>query len=117
MVPPRIRHTFANIGEGVAQVRVTYRPALRSEQFFESYFGLAQDGKLHPETHMPSLPQLAVLSREFRNEIRPAAVSPLLDALVLAPLAAVARLLGFRAPYPYPRDAARRAHAPEGGAS
>lgn len=113
-VPPRTRHTFVNIGEGVAQVRVTYRPALQTEAFFCSYFALAQAGRLHPRTRMPGLLQLAVLMRAFSAELRPTAISPLLDRLVLTPLAAVARLLGYRAHIPYPQ-AAEAGVAAEGG--
>lgn len=100
-VLPRTRHTFINIGPDVAQVRVTYTPALQSEQFFEAYFGLAQDGKLNPQTHMPGLLQLAVMMRAFRNELRPTAISPWVDRLVLAPLSIIAGLLGYHGHYPY----------------
>lgn len=102
MVPPRTPHTFSNIGAGVARVRVTYRPALRNEAFFVSYFGLAHAGRLDPRSHMPNLLQLAVMLRAFRDELRPMAVTPWLDRLLLRPLGVVAGLLGYSAEVPYP---------------
>lgn len=114
-VPPRTRHTFSNIGDGVAQVRVTYTPALRSEEFFISYFGLAQAGKINPKTHMPGLLQLAAMMRAFRDELRPTAITPLMERLVLAPLAAVAGLLGYSGRHPYPQAAEGAAPVAEGG--
>ncbi len=46
-----------------------FRPALKIDRFFESYFGLGQDGKLNEEG-MLSLLQLAVLVPYFGEEIR-----------------------------------------------
>lgn len=113
-VPPRTRHTFSNIGADVARVRVTYRPALQNEAFFVSYFALAHAGQLDPKRHMPGLLQLAVLLRAFRAELRPMAVPPWLDLLLLRPLAIVAGLLGYSAHVPYPQAPGAGAVA-EGG--
>lgn len=114
-VPPRTPHTFSNIGAGMAQVRVTYRPALQNEAFFVSYFALAHAGRLDPKSHMPNLLQLAVMLRAFRAELRPLAITPWLDRLLLSPLAVVAGLLGYSAQVPYPRAEATRHTMAEGG--
>jgi hypothetical protein len=76
-----------------------FRPALRTQQFFETWFGLARDGKLN-EKGMASLLQLAVMVPAFGDEMRVTSPPwPLLRAMswVLGP---VARLLGYRSEYP-----------------
>jgi mannose-6-phosphate isomerase-like protein (cupin superfamily) len=44
-VDPGVAHTWANVGGGDAHVVVRLTPALRSEEFFETFCGLAQAGK------------------------------------------------------------------------
>lgn len=45
VVPPGTPHTWRNVDDVEAQMLVDFRPALRSEMFFETLFGLAADGK------------------------------------------------------------------------
>lgn len=99
VIPPRTPHTFWVEGDSLAQYRQEFRPALRSELFFETLFGLAREGRLDAEG-MPVPLQLTVLVRAFGNEIRPTRPPwPLLWllAVVLAPLA---HWRGYRAVYP-----------------
>ncbi|HET8570001.1 MAG TPA: cupin domain-containing protein [Candidatus Limnocylindria bacterium] len=92
-VPPGTPHVWSNPSDQDARVLVELQPALRMEPFFRQWFGLARDGKV--DAHgMPSLLQLAVVMREYRNEIQPPV---LLQRLLLVPLAFVARLMGYRA--------------------
>lgn len=98
-IPPNTPHYFWNAGEEEARAIQEFRPALRTEAFFRTYFGLARDGKMD-ENGMPSLLQLAVMVPAFADVMRPTRPPwPVLRllALVLAPLG---RMRGYRATYP-----------------
>jgi hypothetical protein len=81
---------------------VDVRPALHTETAFETLAGMARDGKTNRTgvTRDPLL--LALVLREYEDEIY--FVRPLLavQRLVFGALARVARLLGYRAVYPSP---------------
>jgi hypothetical protein len=89
---------------------IEFRPALRSEEFFESYFGLGQDGKTDPKTGLPNPIRMAVLLHEFRDEIHLAKPPLLVQRIVFGTLALGGRLLAYPARYPYPY--ARQRDAP-----
>jgi quercetin dioxygenase-like cupin family protein len=105
VVSPRTPHVWWNDSDVEARVLVEVRPALRFEEFFETFFGLAQAGKVDKKTGLPSLFHLALIMREFEQEIYlaqpPAAVQRILFGL----LAPFGRLRGYegRFTYPYPR--------------
>jgi mannose-6-phosphate isomerase-like protein (cupin superfamily) len=98
VVPPRVPHDFANVGDENALVRVDIRPALKMEQLFETAVALAEEGR----TMMKGIPRpldLALFVREFEQEVQ-AALPPLwLQRLALAPLAFVAKRRGYAARY------------------
>jgi hypothetical protein len=75
------------------------RPALRSAELAETLFGLGRDGKLNPKGN-PNPVQLAVIGREFAEEGRATRPPAAVQRMVLAPLAALGRLLGYRGTYP-----------------
>jgi hypothetical protein len=83
---------------------VEVRPALRFEAFFETFFGLAQDGKVNPKTGLPNPLQMAVMMREFRNELILARPPRLVQTLLFGLLASIGRLLGYKGQYPYPHS-------------
>ncbi|RDI72301.1 cupin domain-containing protein [Halopelagius longus] len=98
-VLPETEHTVWNAGDREMHAVVELRPGLKIEAFFETMFGLAQDGKTD-RRGIPSPLQSAVLADEYREEIRPPVVpGPAVNALasVLAP---VGRRKGYRARYP-----------------
>lgn len=72
-IPARVPHHFWNSGDEVAHSLQAFRPALRTQQFFETWFGLARDGKLD-DKGMPSLLQLAVMVPAFAEEMRPSSL-------------------------------------------
>ena len=88
-IPAGVPHRFANDGDEDAVAIQEARPALRTQEFFETYFELARRGELNA-AGMPSLLRLAVLTPRFADEIRvvrpPWAVQRALFAL-LRPLA------------------------------
>ena len=104
-IPKGARHVWWNAGEEDLRTIIEFRPALRSEEFFESYFALGKDGRTDPKTGMPNLLQTAVLLREFKEEIHLAKPPLLVQKIVFGTLAIVGRLLGYRARYPYPYPA------------
>jgi quercetin dioxygenase-like cupin family protein len=88
VVPPRAHHTFSNPGAEPARVRWQVRPALRTEQFFET---LAFGGPPNPLLG-------ALLMREYRDVFRLTRPPAPVQAVVFPLLAAVARLTGRRLP-------------------
>ena len=98
-IPAKVRHYFWNDGDEVAHYMQEFRPALRTELFFEILFGLARDGKLD-DRGMPSPLQLAVLVPAFGEEIRPISPPWPLIRVVSWLLGPLARLRGYRSVYP-----------------
>ena len=98
VVPPGTPHRiFAVSGRPVRAV-FELRPALRSEQLAETLFGLGRDGKLNAKGNPNSL-QLAVIGREFAEEGRATRPPAAVQRVLLAPLAALGRLFGYRGTY------------------
>jgi hypothetical protein len=67
--------------------------------FFETFFGLAKDGKTNSKG-LPNLLSMAVILREYRDEVQLARPPAFLQAAVFAPLALLGRGLGYRGWYP-----------------
>jgi quercetin dioxygenase-like cupin family protein len=97
-VSPSTPHTLWNEGAEEAHAVVEYRPALRMETLFETLFGLGRDGKTDEEG-APRLLQGAVMLREYEHEYRLARAPLPVQKAVLAVLAPIGRLLGYRARY------------------
>ena len=109
VIPKGVPHVWENGGEEDLRMIIEFRPALRSEEFFESYFGLGQDGMTDPKTGLPNLIRMAILLQEFRDEIHLAKPPLLAQRIVFGTLALVGRLLGCQARYPYPYARQREA--------
>jgi quercetin dioxygenase-like cupin family protein len=107
VVPPGVPHTWWNAGEDETRVIVEVRPALRTELIFETHYGLARDGKLNRKA-LPNPLSTAVLAQEFEDEVRVAPQKDILLSRLPAPvieiliavLAPLGRLLGYRGTYP-----------------
>lgn len=96
-----VPHTWANVGSGDAHVVVRFTPALRSEEFFEAFCGLAQAGKLNKRGIPRNPMQLVVWTHDFRQEIGPpSALLRLVSFPLFAALAPVGRVAGFKSSYP-----------------
>lgn len=109
-VPPGTPHEMWSEEEGV-RVDWQTRPALRTEEFFEAVWGLAQDGRTD-ERGRPGLLQAAVIARAYADEFRLARPPWPLQRAAFGALAPVGRLLGCRAEYPCPREERARWGAP-----
>jgi len=99
-------HAAWNAGDDEVHVLVDFRPALRTETAFETLAGLARDGKTN-RAGVPKNPlRLALILREYEDEIYFVRPPLLVQKVIFGALAGLARLLGYRAeyPYPYPRQ-------------
>ena len=97
VVPPGVPHTWWIDGEEAARVEVEFRPALNTEAFFETMYGLARDGKLD-EDGVPPFLQTALISSAYEIYLPSPPVA--LQKALFAVLAPVGRLAGHRASYP-----------------
>jgi quercetin dioxygenase-like cupin family protein len=96
--PPGTPHVWWNADEEVeASLRVSFRPALDSESFFEAVFELACAGKAN-RRGVPRNPlRLAVLLEAYRDEFRLAGPPAPVVRAASAAGAVVGRRLGYRA--------------------
>jgi len=98
VVPAGSPHVWWNPGTEEAATLVQFRPALDTETFFETFFGLAADGEANARGTL-NLLHMMVLGRAYRHEM----ALPRPMQTVLGPLSAVfapvGRLLGYRARY------------------
>lgn len=99
-IPANTPHQFWNDGEEEAHSVQWFKPALNIDCFFESYFGLAQDGKLKADGS-PSFLQVAVMAPYFGDTIRLPSPPWALQRAIFGLLAPIGRLLGYRPEYPY----------------
>ncbi|MBX3063816.1 MAG: cupin domain-containing protein [Anaerolineae bacterium] len=103
VVPPRTPHVWWNDGDLEAHVLVEVRPALRFEEFFETFFGLAQAGKVDKKTGLPNPFVLALVMQEFEQEICLANPPVPVQRILFGVLGALGRLRGYQGRYAYPR--------------
>ncbi len=107
VVPAGSPHRAWNAGEDEVHVLVDFRPALRTEVAFETLAGLARDGKT-TKAGAPRNPlRLALVLREFEDEICFVRPPLAVQRIVLGPLARLARTVGYEPAYPYPYGSLR----------
>jgi quercetin dioxygenase-like cupin family protein/uncharacterized membrane protein len=97
-IPRCTAHTFRNGGAEEAAVLWQVRPALRTQQFYETLWGLAADGKTNT-AGIPHLLQLAVLLQEYAAEFVLTSPPRALQPVLFGALAVVGRLRGYRGHY------------------
>jgi quercetin dioxygenase-like cupin family protein len=93
-------HVWGNPNEDDVHLIVEFRPALRMEEWFETFFGLQKDGKVNPRSGLPNPLQWAVISREYEDEIYLASSPLLVQRVRFRLLATIGKLLGYKARYP-----------------
>jgi quercetin dioxygenase-like cupin family protein len=91
-VPAGTVHEMSNDGDEEARLRWETRPALRTEQFFESVGELWQSGKLNRKG-MPNPLRMAALVNGFTDELRLASPPWPVQRVVLPVLAVGGRAL------------------------
>ncbi len=84
--------------EAGARVNWQTRPAMRTEEFFETIWGLARNGKTDAKG-IPSLPQVAVIASEYADEFRLASPPWPVQRALFAVLAPAGKLLDYKARY------------------
>jgi quercetin dioxygenase-like cupin family protein len=94
-VPAGTVHAMWNGGDKEARVNWQTRPALRSEEFFQTIGKLAREGKLTTRGAEDPLAGAAVM-QEFRDEFRPTSPPALVQTVAFPVLSVVARVLGRR---------------------
>ena len=98
MVEPGTLHHFRNVGESAVRFITEVRPALGFEQFIETMYGLAADGKTNRKG-IPNPLRLAVIMRRHFDLVRlpfPPAFMQKAGLVLAAPLG---RLLGYQPTY------------------
>ncbi len=98
-IPAMTPHFFWNSGDTPAHYIQEFRPALHIDSFFETWFNLAQNGKLNAQG-IPNPLQTAVLLKGFWNEIQVTQPPFMVQKIMTTFLAPVGRLLGYRDQYP-----------------
>ena len=93
-IPAAAPHHFAADGTEDAVAIQEFRPALRTAEFFEKYFAMAERGELD-EHGKPSLLLSALLGPEFAEEIRLVSPPWPLQRAAYALLAPIARMRGY----------------------
>ena len=99
VLPPGSRHSMHNAGDEEVHFIWQTRPALKTEAFFETIYGLARDGKTNKQG-VPNLLHAAVLMREYQDEFRLAQPPFAVQKLLIGLLAPIGGLLGYRGRYP-----------------
>ena len=100
VVPAGTPHVWGNPNEDEVHLILELRPALRMEEWFETFFGLQKDGKVNPKSGLPNALQWAVISREYEDEIYLASPPLLVQRVRFGLLATIGKVLGYKARYP-----------------
>ena len=99
VIPAGMAHGLRNDGVDQLHVLTELRPAMRTEHYFETVFGLAHDGKVDKHG-LPGLLRGSVIARGLGEETGVVGVPAGLSRVLTAVLALVGRILGYRATYP-----------------
>jgi quercetin dioxygenase-like cupin family protein len=90
--PPGSRHSFKNVGDGEAHMRVEVRPAMELQEFLEEAAELARAGK-YTRRGVPRGPGAALELAEFADRYRDTTVVLSPPPFVQRPLARLQRRL------------------------
>ncbi len=101
VVPPGSRHQWWQEGDEELHVVLEFRPALNFEEFLETVFGLARDGKTSTTGGPKNLLQAAVFfSGPFKGLLYLAHPPVPVQRLLFTLLAPIGRRLGYRDTFP-----------------
>jgi quercetin dioxygenase-like cupin family protein len=95
-VPAGTPHAMWNAAEGETRAIWETRPALKTERFFETAWGLAEAGEVR-KNGLPGPLQLAVMLREYDEEFRLTKPPRPVQVALFGLVAPIGRLLGRRA--------------------
>lgn len=97
LIPPGTPHTFWNAGDGELRFITDVRPPGQLQTYWETVFGLAEDGKVD-NNGLPNLLQLAVVA-PLADSYPPNIPIPV-TRVITKVLGGLGRLLGYKATYP-----------------
>lgn len=97
VVEPGVAHTWWNSGTGPLRVHTEFRPAGNMQSFFETFCGLAQEGRADANGQPPLL-QIAASEPLWGMYLAKPPI--VVQRLVMALLRPLAWLRGYRASYP-----------------
>ena len=97
-IPKNVPHSFYNAGQVDAHYVQEFFPALKIDSLFETFFGLARDGKLN-QNGSPNIFRTALILLHFEKELRLAQPNWMLQKIIFNKLAPIARLMGYKAVY------------------
>lgn len=103
IIPAGTPHSWWNSGQTEAQVRIQFSPASRMEEFLETIYGLAKDGKTNAEG-VPGIWQLSVTAPEYFNVTHITKPPLIIQKFIFGILGPIARLRGYKSDYPYPHN-------------
>ena len=99
VVYPGEIHEVHNQSGADAIFIVESRPALKTERGLETIFGLAKDGMTNQNGRPKNVLQRGVIAYDNINEVALRSVPLVVQRAVVAPLAGLGHLLGFRSSY------------------
>jgi quercetin dioxygenase-like cupin family protein len=97
-IPANVPHHFWNAGDTVAHYIQVFRPALKIDSFFDTFFALARDNKLNKKG-IPNFFHVSVIGLAYKNEIRLMSPPWALQYIIYKILAPFGKLMGYRADY------------------
>lgn len=97
-IPQNVVHSMWNQSTENVVVNWQVRPAMDTEQFFETAMGLANDGKVN-EKGMPPILQVVLMANRFSNVFRLTKPGPSVQKIVFTLLTPFAYLAGYRPTY------------------
>jgi quercetin dioxygenase-like cupin family protein len=98
VAPAGTPHVWWNPSQEEAATLIQFRPALRTETMFETFFGLAADGKVNTKG-LPNPLQMMFLVHEYRREVQLAPPAQWILGPIAMLLAPIARAAGYRGRY------------------
>lgn len=98
VVAPKVVHSMWNNANEEALLNWKVAPALQTEQFFRTAYGLAQDGKVNAKG-APNLLQTALFISHHANEFRLVKPSFAVQRLMFGILKPIAKMMGYKAVY------------------
>lgn len=98
VVPQNTPHWMCNISDEEGALLWQVRPALKTQSFFETMWGLEADG-LTFDDGTPPLLHLAVILREYDKEFRASSPPYWVQRILFSIMAPIGKLKGYRAKY------------------
>ena len=97
-IPAGVPHCFWNEDDIEAHSIQQCSPALHIDEFFESFFALAEDGKLNKKG-IPNLFHTSIIGLAHKDEIRLTKPPWVLQNIIYRILAPFGKLMGYRSDY------------------